>query len=143
MNATTWTAKIIQCDVHDGDTLTNVHLDVGWGVILTRCGTALLSIRLTSSLGPVNTPEVFGKETQAGLIVCEWLQRAIKQAGTEIWLKSRSIDHDAYGRCIGEIHFADFELGKELIRLGYAKYCGPGGKRIPFTDEELTKIISP
>ena len=140
----TWTAKILDFRTHDGDTLTDVLLDVGWGVRLSRSGTATLSIRLTSSAGPVNAPEVTGAESQAGKLVSWYVDGALR-AAKELWVVSRELSRDAYGRCVGEVHLRgsddhDYELGLRLADLKLVKACGPGGKRVPFTTEELASI---
>lgn len=140
--ALTWTARIVRCDVHDGDTLTNVHLDVGWGVTLSRSGTTPLSVRLTSSAGPINTPEVYGPEATAGKLVRDWL-RGYLGSSEDVWLISRSLDRDAYGRCIGEVHVGGIEVGLAMLQShGLAKRCGPGGTRVPFTAAELQAIVA-
>lgn len=135
----TWIAKIVDCQVHDGDTLTRVYLDVGWGVTLSRSGTTPLSVRLTSSAGPINAPERTGIEAEAGKLVSQWLGNALT-AGAETWLVSRALDRDAYGRCIGEVHVGDRELGLRMLELGLVKRCGKAGTRVPFTVAELVTI---
>lgn len=150
--ALTWTARIVRCDVHDGDTLVNVSIDVGWRLTLSGTGTSPMSIRLTSSRGPINAPEVTGKEASVGWLVRDWLG-AILSGGqdawnggrvhTDAWLVSRALDRDAYGRVIGEVHVdGRGELGLEMLDRGLVKCCAPGGKRVPFTDIELGAIIA-
>lgn len=139
----TWTARIVDFGVHDGDTLIRVYLDVGWGVTLSRSGTTPLSVRLTSSAGPINAPETYGPEAQAGKLVAQWLENELR-CGADVWLVSRAIDRDAYGRCIGEIHVeaSDGELGLAMLDRGLVKRCGPGGVRVPFTAAELDAIVA-
>ena len=141
----TWTARIVRCDAHDGDTLTGVHIDVGWGVTLSRSGTTPLSVRLTSSAGPINAPETYGPETQAGRLVRDWLWNCLtidKTVRDDVWLASKSLDRDAYGRCIGEIYVGGDEVGLRMLGQGLAKKCGPGGVRMPFTRDELDAILT-
>ena len=135
----TWHARIVDCLVHDGDTLTRVHLDVGWGIMLSRTGTTPMSIRLTSSVGPVNAPETTGAESVAGKLVRDWVQ-AFLLDGDEKWLISRSIDRDVHGRTVGEVHVGGCELGLRMLNLGLAKMCKPDGTRVPFTAAELAAI---
>jgi len=140
----TWTARIVDFTTHDGDTLVGVKLDVGWGVLLSRSGTAPLSIRLTSSAGPINAPETTGPEAQAGKLVSWYVDGALR-AAKDLWVVSRELSRDAYGRCVGEIFMRgsddkDYELGLRLADLKLVKACGPGGKRVPFTSEELASI---
>lgn len=126
--ALTWTARIVRYTLHDGDTLTNVHLDVGWGVIISRSGTTPLSVRLTSSRGPINAPELYGPEAVAGKLVRTALDHDIMNQwdrGRTLWLVSREIDRDAYGRCIGEIHCEGEDLGTVMLERGLVKLCGP------------------
>lgn len=134
----TWKARLVDWHVHDGDTLTRATLDIGWRVHLTG-----QSVRVTWSEGPINCPEVTGRERKAGLIVRDavagWLTSRMTSAG--LWVVSRSIDRDAYGRTIGEIHSGPHEFASWLMGRGYAKPCEPSGKRVPFTDEELARIV--
>lgn len=137
----TWTARIVDFRPHDGDTLLNVHLDVGWGVTLSRSGTTPLSVRMTSSAGPINAPETYGPEAQAGKLVALWFENTLR-AGPDVWLVSRAIDRDAYGRCIGELHVGGVEVGLLMLDKMLCKRCGPGGVRVPFTAHELALIVS-
>lgn len=141
MKGLTWTARIVDYNVFDGDTLTRVYLDLGFGVTLSRSGTTPLSVRLTSSAGPINAPELTGLEAQAGKLVAQWLEDCLRSNG-DVWLVSRALDRDCFGRCIGELHAAGADIGARMLDLGLVKPCGPGGTRVPFTLHELALIVS-
>ncbi len=132
----TWRAKLLPgFVVHDGDTLTRCTLDIGWHIRL-----ADQSIRLTSTSGPVNAPELTGPEAEVGRLVRDVLDKWL--AGQEeIWIESQSISRDAYGRTIGVVligHGDDAtDIGKTMLLREIAKECGPDGKRIPWTPSEL------
>ena len=132
----TWQARIVAYTVHDGDTLTNVTIDQGWYVQRIH-----QSIRLTSSQGPVNAPEVTGREAAAGLLVRDWVRDWLAMPG-QLWLRSRSIDHDSRGRTVGDVLRDEAELGLVLLLRGLAKRCKADGTRIPFTDDELQRIVA-
>lgn len=134
----TWRALLVDGIVHDGDTIVRAHIDVGWGIMLSRCGTAEISIRLTSSKGPINAPEITGREAKAGMLVRDWVEAALN--ARPVWIVSQSLSRDVHGRTVGEIHLDSFELGLRLLNLGLVKFCEPDGKRIPFTDGELARI---
>lgn len=153
--AQTYTGRVLRCDVHDGDTLVNVRLDVGWGVVLDKALTAPISVRLTSSAGPINAPETYGPEAAAGKLVRRWFaaQLGIGRGPSMsvewldlltvgVWVRSRLIDRDAYGRCIGEVWVGDADIGARMFAEGFAKKCGPGGVRVPFTRDELDAVIA-
>lgn len=145
----TWKARLIgPVNAHDGDTITAYALDLGWGVAHHGGGTRGVRIRLTSSRGPINAPEVTGVECAAGLVVRNWvrrwLARCIVPAG--VWVLSRELERgqharDVYGRTVGELWSGAEELGAELLAMRYAKPCGPGGVRVPWTAEELRAIL--
>lgn len=140
----TWQAVILPgFEVYDGDTLTKVTLDIGW-----RSAQLGQSIRLTSSRGAINCPEVTGREKSAGLLVRDAVRRWIAEPGGRLWLRSRAInvrgDHaeDSRGRTVGEIWCDGQELGAWLLEQKLAKFSGPGGKRIEFNDSELEAIVA-
>lgn len=137
----TWTARIVDYSIFDGDTLTRVYLDLGFGVTLSRSGTTPLSVRLTSSAGPINAPELRGHEAVAGKLVSEWLEDCLR-SGPDVWVVSKALDRDCFGRCIGEIHVGGTEVGPRMLELGLVKLCGPGGTRVPFTRDELDAILA-
>lgn len=145
---TTWNARIIRCSVHDGDTLTNCSFDIGWHAALMH-----QSVRLTSSVGPINAPEVTGVEATAGQYVRRWFAAQLGRAkGPKldldwldisvggIWIVSHELSKDVYGRTIGEIRVNDVDIGKLMLEKGFAKSCRADGKRIPFTEQELAAI---
>lgn len=137
LDVLTWHARILPgYTTHDGDTLTRVTLDLGW-----HLHAADQSIRLTSSIGPINAPEVTGEEKVAGILVRNWVDRWLREPGA-LWLRSRSIDKDSRGRTVGEVWCGDHELGAALLDAGLAKFCEPSGKRIPFTSDEVERIVA-
>jgi len=140
----TWTHRVVDYRVHDGDTLVDVTLDLGHFVTLEG-----RSIRLTSALGPINAPETTGRERDAGRLVSAWVEEWV--FGQTLWVRSESLDRDAYGRVIGRVFRGvnepgvdddpdESELGMALIQNGLAKMC-PNKKRVPFDDQELDAIL--
>jgi endonuclease YncB( thermonuclease family) len=133
----TWHARIRPgFTVHDGDTLTRVELDIGWRTVLIG-----QSIRVTSSRGPINCPEVTGQERTAGVLVRDAVTRWLGDPG-ELWLRSHALSRDAYGRTIGEVWCGEHELGAWLLEQGLAIACGPEGKRVAFSEAELDRIVA-
>lgn len=146
-NPLTWHAVLLPgFVVHDGDTLTHCTLDLGWHQ--ARLGDA---VRLTSSLGPINAPEVTGNEKPAGILVRNAVAQWLAEAG-RVWLRSRAIDargnhaEDSRGRTVAEVWVTqnqqDHELGAWLIEHRLVKFCEPSGKRVFFTAAELDDIVA-
>lgn len=148
-NPLTWHAVLLPgYRVHDGDTLCDCTLDLGW-----RTAQLDADVRLTSSHGPINAPEVTGREKPAGMLVRAAVASWLDDAGPDrIWLRSRAIDdrgrhaEDSRGRTVAEVwthqNGEDLELGAWLLEHGLAKFCEPNGTRIPWTDDELADVIA-
>lgn len=143
----TWHAVVLNYRVHDGDTLTSCVLDLGWRQ--ARLGE---SVRITSSRGPINAPEVTGPEAPAGRLVRDAVSLWLRERLQRIWLRSRAInvrgDHaeDSRGRTVAEVWVtqdgADYELGAWMLEERLAKFCEPSGKRIPFSEAEIEDIVA-
>ena len=136
---------------HDGDTTqADTELDIGWG--RTHTG----PLRLTSSRGPINLPEVTGSERPAGELALRVVERWTQDhAADDLWAVSHEWMRDARGRTIAEVwarpkatrHGAPaatppVELGAYLLDHHLAKFCEPDGKRVPFTGGELAVCIA-
>ena len=147
-NPLTWQARVIEYCVYNGDTLTDCLLDLGWHQ--ARMGE---SVRLTSSLGPINAPEVTGAEAPAGKLVRRAVDAWLMESGvSSIWLRSRAInvrgDHaeDSRGRTVAEVWVTqdgqEYELGAWLLENRLVKMCEPSGKRVPFATAEIEDIVA-
>jgi endonuclease YncB( thermonuclease family) len=110
--------------VHDGDTITDYEIDLGFGIGFRRRRGEKDSIRLAN----LNAPELWedgGKKSRAFLKQLE---------GREVWVRSfkvplRSRDH--YGRYVFEIYapgelfglkVKEVNVGSRMISMGLAKY---------------------
>lgn len=129
--------------VYDADTITQATIDRGLGDLSTR-----RSFRLTSSTGPINGPEVTGRERAAGLIARDYVRGWIAlHWAAEIWLASSQWPLDLYGRVLSEWWAGGVagpgcvELGPVLLDLGLAIPSKPDGTRISFTDEQLARVL--
>jgi endonuclease YncB( thermonuclease family) len=131
------TDRLESYHVYDGDTLTQCTIDLGYGVVLRD------SIRIVG----IDCPEVTGDHKEAGIVVRDaawgWLVKHHKQNNRELWLIGTG--RGKYGRILGDVQPLGVgqTLGQWLLEKGYAKPTGKGGKREPWTEEELERIITP
>ncbi len=95
--------------VYDGDTIT-VDIDLGFNVLLRS-----QKIRLTR----INTPEIRGKERQAGLKSRDALRKKI--GSKWIKLKTQKDKKGKYGRWLGEVWLDDECVNDWLLQEGLAK----------------------
>ncbi len=130
--------------VYDADTITQATVDRGLGDLRMR-----MSFRLTSSVqGPINGPEVTGRERPAGLIARDYVRAWVTEnRAREVWLSSAQWPLDLYGRVVAEVWAGGVagpgcaELGPHLFDLGLVVLSRPDGARVPFTDEQLARVL--
>ena len=125
------TDRILSYTVYDGDTLTRCEIDLGYGITLRD------SVRIVG----VDTPEVTGTHREAGLVV-RAAAKAWLGGHRELWLIGHG--RGKYGRILGDVRSPGVgqSLGEWLLEKGYAKPTGKGGKRYPWSAEELERITS-
>ncbi len=95
--------------VYDGDTIT-VDFDLGFDILLKD-----QKIRLSR----INTPEVRGKEREAGLRSRDALREKISNKWVVI--KTQKDKKGKFGRWLGEVWLDDTCMNDWLLREGYAK----------------------
>lgn len=95
--------------VYDGDTIT-VDIDLGFDMILRNQKIRLLGI---------NTPEVRGKEREAGLKSRDALRELI--GSKWIMIKTQKDKKGKYGRWLGTIYLAEENVNEWLIKEGFAE----------------------
>jgi len=127
-----YTVPIVEVvKIIDGDSL-RVVVDLGWHI----------SKQVDVRLSGINTPEVRGREAAAGKLVKGYVEQWIAEAGP---IELISLGLDKYGRSLGLVDKRgpkdNWSLNVILSLNGYAKDYG-GGKREPFTGEELAAIIA-
>lgn len=130
--------------IHDGDTITHVHLileptvvpdrDLGFNLHALE-GNLLLtkqSIRLTG----IDTPEMKGKtkrERALAVAARDWLSRQLLAPGATVHVES--VEHpDKYGRILGRIHVtavdgSTFCVNDRMVELGFAHRYDGGTKQ--------------
>ncbi len=94
--------------VYDGDTIT-VDIDLGFDMILRNQKIRLLGI---------NTPEVRGKEREAGLKSRDALRQKI--GSKWIIIKTQQDKKGKYGRWLGTLFFEEKNINEWLIKEGFA-----------------------
>jgi len=131
---TTYVALIRGFSVYDGDTLTNVTLDLGWSVWL-----ATQEIRING----VDAPELAdARQRPAAAAVRDWLARRLDPLrGAGLRVVSEARDHDKYGRVLGDVAGGTMlSLRSDLLAAGLVKPYA-GGAKPPWTDDELAAIL--
>lgn len=101
----TYMVKVLS--VHDGDTFTG-EIDLGFRVKIVQI------FRLEG----LNTPEVTGKEKQAGLDAKVFTSNRLLNA-KKVLVKTKKTEK--YGRYVATVFCDGIDLNEELIREGYAK----------------------
>lgn len=132
--------------IHDGDGVFLCTLDYGLNHFQHNC-----EIRL----GDVDTPELYGARgedeelhamhKEAGRKVKHFVENML--LGKTCVIRTNKNQKGKYGRLLATIYIEPTEavfgintLNELLIRMGYAKPYS-GGKKLPWTKEELYKII--
>lgn len=132
---TTYVALIRGFSVYDGDTLTNVTLDLGWSVWL-----ATQEIRING----VDAPELAdARQRPAAAAVRDWLARRLDPLrGAGLRVVSEARDRDKYGRVLGDVAGGTMlSLRSDLLAAGLVKPYA-GGAKPPWTDDELAAVLA-
>ena len=126
--------KALITSVYDGDGAFEAVIDLGFNIQMEK----------TVRLSGVDTPELRGEQYEAGKKVRDFVRSLILDKYVTIRTYK---DHSGkYGRLLADIQISPVEftaqndLGELLISMGYAKPYS-GGKKDPWTKEELNKII--
>ncbi len=110
--------------VHDGDTLNNALVDLGWDTLR----------RVDLRLVGLDTPEVTGPNKAVGLLVRDHVIGWIAKR-TGLLVESTSLDK--YGRSLAILHASEGEtLNAYLLRTGTARPYD-GGKRAEWSVQAL------
>ena len=125
----TFRFPILSAVAIDGDTIRCV-VDLGFH----------LSRRVDVRISGWDAPEMSGPSRAAGIIVRDWAQAWLDAGYHEL----ESWELDKFGRVLGEI-FVGYEdgdsLGNRLAGAGLVKPTSRDGKREPWTEEELARIL--
>ena len=115
--------------VYDGDGAYECNIDMGMKLYLKK------QVRLYG----VDTPELKGKQKIAGRKVRDFVRACILDK--DVILYTKKDKSGKYGRLLADIKFDDNrDLSELLLQKGYAKVY-LGGKKEPWTKEELDFIV--
>jgi len=118
------------CSVYDGDGVYDCRIDMGMKFFVEK------QVRLYG----VDTPELRGDQKIAGRVVRDFVRECILDK--QVILYTQKDKSGKYGRLLADVKFDNGkDLATLLLEKGYAKEYF-GGKKEPWTQEELDFIIS-
>lgn len=120
-------AKVIS--VYDGDT---IRADIDLGLYMHSMNR---SIRIEG----IDTPEIRGKQKEAGRVVRDYVKKLFADNNNEIVITTQK--PDKYGRVLAKVNVGGIDLIKHLTQTKKYAKAYDGGTKEKWTKKELDAIL--